>query len=82
MHMCSFAYGQARVPSTLVHFIITLTICFIVCDSLSNPAGGAVSITCSTATYSCNNGYNLIGNDTMTCQSNGYWSGQPPICEG
>ena len=30
--------------------------------------------------YSCNNGYNLIGESTLTCQSNGSWSNTIPSC--
>ena len=28
-----------------------------------------------TCSFTCNTGYNLIGSDTRTCQSNGSWSG-------
>ena len=30
--------------------------------------------------YSCNNGYNLTGESTLTCQSNGSWSNTTPSC--
>ena len=29
---------------------------------------------------SCNTGYNLTGNATRICQSNGYWNGSAPNC--
>ena len=55
-----------------------------VCSELSNPANGGVSWTGltsgSTATYTCNTGYQLTGAQTRTCQSNGTWSGQAPTC--
>ena len=55
------------------------------CDALSDPANGAVSVTGTgvgdTATYSCNDGYELNGSGTQTCQSNGDWSELPPTCE-
>ena len=35
----------------------------------------------NTATYNCNNGYNLTGDMTRTCQANGTWSGTAPTCE-
>uniref|UniRef100_A0A1X7UL16 Sushi domain-containing protein n=1 Tax=Amphimedon queenslandica TaxID=400682 RepID=A0A1X7UL16_AMPQE len=35
----------------------------------------------STATYSCKNGYNLVGNAVRTCLSSGNWSGSPPYCQ-
>ena len=32
--------------------------------------------------YSCRSGYTLQGSDSITCQSNGEWSGSPPQCNG
>jgi len=32
------------------------------------------------ATYSCNNGYLLVGNMTRTCQADGRWTGTDPFC--
>ncbi len=34
----------------------------------------------STATYTCNRGYMLVGVETRTCQSDGEWSLVPPVC--
>ena len=51
---------------------------------LSSPANGRVAVTGltsgSTATYTCNTGYQLTGLQTRTCLSNGIWSGQAPTC--
>ena len=57
------------------------------CDSLTDPANGQVDLTSGTtfgqtATYSCNTGYNLVGDSTRTCQTVGNWSGSRPTCEG
>ena len=46
---------------------------------LSNPANGQVIIIGSTATYTCDSGYELIGDDTRTCED-GVWTGQEPTC--
>jgi len=56
------------------------------CGNLTNPANGQVSHTAGTtfgetATYSCNTGYNLVGNSTRTCEATGAWSGSEPTCE-
>ena len=56
------------------------------CGTLTNPANGQVSHTAGTtfgetATYSCNTGYNLVGDSTRTCQATGEWSGSEPTCE-
>ena len=34
----------------------------------------------STATYSCNEGYNLNGVEERVCQSDGEWSDIAPVC--
>ena len=57
------------------------------CDSLADPVNGQVTHTAGTtlgqtATYSCNAGYNLVGNSTRTCQVTGVWSGSEPTCQG
>ena len=58
---------------------------FTDCAGLSNISNGDVSTnglsTGSTATYSCNGGFTLVGDTTRTCQDNGTWSGSEPICE-
>ena len=50
------------------------------CGDLSGPENGAVSID-SLATYSCNEGYDLVGNVTRECLG-GSWSGSSPQCKG
>ena len=57
------------------------------CGALSNPANGRVNNTAGTtygqtATYSCNTGYNLVGDGTHTCQATGLWTGSAPTCQG
>ena len=57
------------------------------CGSLTDPANGQVDLTSGTtfgqtATYSCNTGYNLVGDSSRTCQTTRLWSGSVPTCEG
>ena len=33
-----------------------------------------------TATYTCDDGYELIGSTTVTCMDDGTWSDEPPMC--
>ncbi len=44
--------------------------------TMNNRPVGAV------ATYSCADGYILMGNMTRDCGSDGEWSGPAPTCEG
>ena len=57
------------------------------CSTLSNQANGQVSHTAGTtfgqtATYSCDTGYNLVGDSNRICQATGEWSGRAPTCQG
>ena len=56
------------------------------CPSLTNITNGMVETlhglsTGQIATYTCNPGYDIIGDLTRTCQENGSWSGSEPFCQ-
>ena len=57
------------------------------CGALPDIANGnvrfsdVISVPGSTATYSCNNGYLLVGDETRTCLDNEQWSGDEPFCK-
>ena len=55
------------------------------CSSLPAPTNGFIDITDTgfkdMVVYSCQTGYNLIGNNYRICQANATWSGQAPICQ-
>ena len=54
------------------------------CDRLIPPANGEIryigSGFGSIARYSCFPGYELVGSVSRTCKSDGFWSGQAPVC--
>ena len=56
------------------------------CRIPNAPANGQLGVSGTnnrqTATYSCDTGYNLVGNSTRTCQAGGVWSGSEPTCQG
>ena len=58
----------------------------ITCPQLEDPENGQVLLSgdtlSSTATYICDSGYTLMGVLTRTCQSDGTWSDQAPLCMG
>ena len=71
-----------------IHNIEYIHICFTVvrCSALNNPDNGHVTVTSrvvgSTASYQCNRGYTLIGEEERVCLPDGSWSGYAPTCQG
>lgn len=55
------------------------------CDPLRTPSNGRMALTKTTfngrATFSCDEGFILIGNETLTCMANGNWSDSIPLCK-
>lgn len=67
--------------------IIFLSLCTVAdCGPLEDPSDGRVMFNSTkfnhSATYTCNDGFELEGNRTRTCQANGEWSGSNSTCEG
>ena len=59
----------------------------IMCATLSNPGKGQVAVNNHTvgsiATYTCNNGYNITGENLRLCEQNGttgQWTPEEPTC--
>jgi len=54
------------------------------CEVTSGPSHGEISVTGNTprsvATFTCDDGYTLVGMDILTCQNNNVWSGEFPVC--
>ena len=59
------------------------------CPSLPNYDDGVINCSLGddeifsyedTCSFTCNAGYELTGNDTRTCQSDGSWSGNDSLC--
>ena len=66
---------------------VFLSLTAVNCGNLTDPHNGQVDHTAGTtfgqnAIYSCNTGYNLVGDSTRTCQASGNWSGSAPTCQG
>ena len=80
-----FMYFGPCIINWMYKFIFILIV--VDCGNLTDPANGSVTHTSGTtfgqtATYSCNTGYNLVGDSTRTCQAVGEWSGSVPTCQG
>ena len=63
------------------------------CVDLADPMNGQVTVTpdvmatfntdlCAVATYTCSEGYNLVGDAMRTCQAIGQWNGTELTCKG
>ena len=59
------------------------------CSQLTYPNNGIINCSLGddgvpsyedTCSFTCNIGYELTGNDTRTCQSDGNWSGSDDVC--
>ena len=51
------------------------------CHPPKSPVNGEVLIIGITATYTCDSGFMLNGNETQECQKDGIWSGAAPTCQ-
>ena len=55
------------------------------CEYLQDPDYGQVTLTGThtdaRASYICDDGYELVGDDVRKCLHSGEWSGTEPICE-
>ena len=72
---------------TLIYMMYCFFLTALDCGNLTDPVNGQVDHTDGTtngqtATYSCNTGYNLVGDSTRTCQAEGKWSGSAATCQG
>ena len=91
MHCSSLSFSQPGTQSSVRiasngRRNLFLILIFADCGNLTDPASGQVNNDGTTfghtATYSCNTGYNLVGDSTRTCQATGVWSGSAPTCQG
>ncbi len=75
--------------SDLIHLLLLLLYILLTvvdCGSLFDPDNGMVTVTTttfeSTATYTCDTGYTLIGASTRMCGAGGSWTLMEPTCVG
>ena len=68
----------------LLHFDILIFPYIVPCPPLTAPDNGMIDCTGSlfedTCTFSCDDGYNITGSETRTCQSDQTWSGSEAMC--
>ena len=71
--------------STIITLHYNFTILAVDCGALTDPTNGQVIFTTttylSTASYTCETGYNLVGVDQRTCTAAGTWSDGEPTCQ-
>ena len=63
-----------------MHFVYML----VPCEELEAPDKGVMTCTGDLyediCIFQCDNGYELTGSDSRTCQSNARWSGSEAVC--
>jgi len=75
----------------IVRTLIVCLQCSIItgCEPLTDPTNGAINCELGgngvptvgdTCSYTCNDDYELTGNEMRTCQSDGSWSGNDNAC--
>ena len=56
----------------------------LLCPVLPDPLNGEVNVSSriisSIASYTCNDGFTLVGEEERECMADGQWSGREPIC--
>ena len=66
--------------SSAIHIVFHL----IECPSLDDIPNGSVSLSGNTtgdiAVYTCDDGFELVGDPTRVCMNDTTWSGEPPTC--
>ena len=67
--------------STSLYYVFTV----VDCGVIGAPENGEITLNGTTfdseATYECDEGFELVGNVTRTCEATGNWSGEEPVCE-
>ncbi|XP_078578155.1 matrilin-1-like [Branchiostoma floridae x Branchiostoma japonicum] len=78
--------GRTYTCSCNIGFVGNGFTCTVVhCPVLTAPANGTITPTNrrqyqDQVTFTCNSGYNLVGQTMLTCLVNGSWSASPPTC--
>ena len=77
-HLVIYVYFDS-----ITHFSSSIAV--VNCGALANPVNGLVDTSGgttfgTTATYSCNLNFMLMGSSTRSCTVAGVWGGQPPTC--
>ncbi len=66
--------------------LLLILLAAVDCGALTDPANGTVDVSIttfgSTATYTCETGYNLNGTADRMCNSSGSWTPGEPLCDG
>ena len=87
---CKSKYLRKKRFHSMLWEYVQVDLCFsfvltvVDCGSLADPRNGDVDFSSTTfnskATYSCDKGYVLVGQELRVCQANGDWSGEAPTC--
>ena len=80
--ICQGKEGEKHRSSVII--IFCLCHLAVTCQRLGAPRNGGVSFDSLTkgsiATYTCKNGFKLVGDKSRECLKTGQWSGREPAC--
>lgn len=75
---------MVRLTRDVLETFYLLNYLVVVCSPLQSPENGIVilngNIVGSTANYSCNENFTLVGPESRECIANAGWSGQDSLC--
>ena len=76
---------HTQIISAVQKVLLLFSSSLVDCPNLMKPPNGSIDIPSltqgSTATYTCDKGYELKGNSTRTCDSTAMWTGNEPMCQ-
>ena len=77
--------GILHTPEMILYPWFAISCAVVDCGGLPDPENGTATAADttfnSTATFSCNDGYNLVGEETRRCLASGNWSANEPSCK-
>ena len=78
-------YCTMKTTAQHTHSFIVYVYAVVDCGMLPSISNGEVSQLSTTvgsvATYSCNDGFDLVGQSSRSCLASKRWSGSPPTCQ-
>ena len=77
---CVYSLGYMACTIHIKFYIFNIE----ACDTIQNVAGGTVSLSTdgvmTLASFTCETGYTMSGDSSISCRSDGTWNVSQPLC--